>query len=65
MPTVYRIHPAIGVARLGDSPDDFYIGPEAPGVPPTFIKPNDPSGTVGLRRDSKNRIKRQGARFRI
>ena len=31
MPVTYRIHPGIGVARVGDSPDDFFIGPEAPG----------------------------------
>lgn len=27
-----RIHPAIGVARVGNS-DQFFIGPESPGVP--------------------------------
>ena len=26
-----RIHPGIGLARLGNS-DEFFIGPEAPGV---------------------------------
>src|SRR5215216_6490556 len=26
--TMYRIHPAIGVARVGDSPDEFFIGAE-------------------------------------
>ncbi len=29
-PSVYRIHPAIGIARLGDSPDSFCISPEEP-----------------------------------
>lgn len=57
MKTIYRIHPAIGIARLGDSPEDFFIGPEAPGIAP---KPTD-----GKYRDSQNRIRRQGARFRI
>ena len=28
MPIEYRIHPAIGVARVGDSLDGFFIGPE-------------------------------------
>jgi hypothetical protein len=25
MPVKYRIHPAIGIARVGDSPDDYFI----------------------------------------
>ena len=31
---VYRIHPAIGIARLGDSPDEFCISPETPAALP-------------------------------
>ncbi|MEU5806551.1 LodA/GoxA family CTQ-dependent oxidase [Streptomyces sp. NPDC047718] len=27
-----EIHPSIGIARVGDSPDAFFIGPESPGV---------------------------------
>ncbi|MGX1886947.1 LodA/GoxA family CTQ-dependent oxidase [Streptomyces sp. NPDC055287] len=51
-----EIHPTIGVARLGNSPDGFFIGPEAPGIPP------NPSGGF---KDSDGRIKRQAARFRV
>jgi hypothetical protein len=50
------IHPAIGVARVGNSPDEFFIGPEVidpPPAPPGFYR--DPSGA----------LKRQAARFRI
>ena len=53
----YRISPGIGIARLGNSPDDYFIGPEAPGIVP------DPGN--GSYRDSTGCIKRQGARFRI
>jgi hypothetical protein len=56
MATVYRIHPAIGVARLGDSPDDFFIGPEHIGEQPA------PQGGF---KDAQCRVKRQAARFRI
>jgi hypothetical protein len=56
MATVYKIHPAIGIARVGDSPDDFFIGPERIGE-----EPNPPGGF----KDSQCRVKRQGARFRI
>ena len=50
------IHPAIGVARVGDSPAGWFLGPEAPGphpVPPGGFK------------DEAGRIKRQAARFRL
>ncbi len=61
-PTVYKIHPAIGIARVGDSPEEFFIGPEIPGVPalPHAAVPNSPTF-----RDGAKRIKRQAARFRI
>ena len=52
-----KIHPAIGVARVGDSPDGYFIGPERPGIP---ARPGD-----GLFKDAAGRIKRQAARFRI
>jgi peptidoglycan hydrolase-like protein with peptidoglycan-binding domain len=52
---VYRIHPSVGIARLGDSPDAYFIGPEAPGM----VAPK------GAQRDALGFIKRQGARFRV
>jgi hypothetical protein len=55
MATVYKIHPAIGVARVGNSPD-FLIGPELPGAYP------DPPGGF---KDGQCKVKRQAARFRI
>ena len=30
MPKVYQINPAIGIMRVGDSPDAFFVGPEVP-----------------------------------
>ncbi|SHM68755.1 LodA/GoxA family CTQ-dependent oxidase [Cryptosporangium aurantiacum] len=56
MATVYKIHPAIGVARVGNSPDEFFVGPERLR---TFPEP--PGGY----KDDQCRIKRQAARFRI
>ena len=52
----YRIFPGIGIARVGNSKTDYYIGPEAPNVP---------ADTGGLYRDPTQHIKRQGAKFRI
>ena len=51
-----RIHPAIGVARLGNSPTDSFIGPEVPGRYDT-----PPAGY----HDQAGRLARQAARFRI
>ena len=50
----YKIHPAIGVARLGNSTTDYLLGAEAPGVHPPAPY-----------RDGEGRIKRTGARFRV
>lgn len=56
MAIVYKIHPAIGVARVGNSPDEFFIGPERMGEQPA------PQGGF---KDAQCRVKRQAARFRI
>src|SRR5215831_5957340 len=51
-----RIHPAIGIARVGNSPDEFFIGPEIP------VPTGPPEGGY---RDKLGNLKRQAARFRI
>ena len=51
-----KIHPAMGVARVGNSPADFFIGPELPG---------DRSPPAGGYKDARLRVKRQAARFRV
>ena len=51
-----RIFPAIGIARLGNSPDGFFIGPEVPG---------DHSPPAGGYKDASCQMMRQAARFRI
>ncbi|WP_166433918.1 LodA/GoxA family CTQ-dependent oxidase [Mycobacterium paragordonae] len=55
-PCRYRIHPGVGIARLGDSATDYFIGPEAPNWHPA------PPGGY---KDAAGKIRRQGARFRI
>jgi hypothetical protein len=55
MPREYWIHPAIGIARVGDS-DEHFLGPEVPGQAP------DAGGSY---KDAAGRIKRQAQRFRI
>src|SRR5207237_3248636 len=51
-----KIHPGIGVARVGNSPDEFFVGPEIPG---------DRTPPEGGYKDAQGRIKRQAARFRL
>ncbi|WAS97368.1 LodA/GoxA family CTQ-dependent oxidase [Nannocystis punicea] len=50
------IHPSIGVARVGNSPDKWFIGPEVP---------DPPAPAPGSRRDDQGRLARQAARFRV
>ena len=59
-----RIHPGIGLARLGDS-DEFFIGPEAPGVVPDPGGTDGPGPDGGTYRDSESRLKRQAQRYRV
>jgi len=54
--TLIKIHPAIGIARLGNSPKEFFIAPELPG---------DHRPPKGGYKDASHRIKRQAARFRL
>jgi hypothetical protein len=70
---IYRIHPGIGIARLGNSPDEFCITPEKPAALPIACdaKGNSmPSSdgtelTVKTFKDDEGRVKRQAARFQI
>jgi len=64
----YRIHPAIGIARVGDavrsdaSQDFYFVGPEIP----EFAANVDPqSGAQGEFKTPDGKVKPQAARFRI
>jgi hypothetical protein len=50
------IHPAIGIGRVGNSPDQFFCGPEV-----SYPTPRHP----GFYRDANGALKRQAARFRM
>lgn len=71
--TTYKIHPAIGIARVGNSPDEFYLSPERLEHLPIACTDN---GTpirnskgryerVSTFKDARQRIKKQAARFSI
>ena len=50
------IYPPIGIARVGNSPSEYFLGPE---VPEPAARP------AGYYRDASGAIKRQAALFRI
>lgn len=69
-----QIHPAIGVARVGDSPDAFYLSPETTGGLPIQCDSNGNAivdavsmteKTVTKYKDAEGRVKRQAARFGV
>jgi hypothetical protein len=51
-----KIHPALGVARVGNSAAEFFIGPEVP---------DEPTLPPGGYKDATGALKRQAARFRL
>lgn len=70
----YRIHPGIGIARLGNSETDFYLAPETPaGLPqacdslgnPRYQADGVTPVLVADFKDAEGRIKRQAARFQV
>ncbi|MCA9778357.1 MAG: LodA/GoxA family CTQ-dependent oxidase [Candidatus Eremiobacteraeota bacterium] len=54
--TRVAVHPAIGIARVGNSPDEFFVAPELPGTQP------DPGSSF---KDAAGFLKRQAVRFRL
>ena len=50
------IHPGIGLARVGNSEQEFFVGPEVPRATP---KP------TGFYKDATGALKRQAAKFRV
>jgi len=70
MATVFKIHPAIGVARVGNSAE-FYLAPETPGglpLDPTTGKPIYTGPGVppqNIFHDKAGAVKKQAARFKV
>jgi hypothetical protein len=70
MAVVFKIHPAIGIARVGNSAD-YYLAPETPGgLPldhatgkPIYTGPGAPPQNVF--HDKAGAVKKQAARFKV
>ena len=65
MATRFKIHPAIGIARLGNSPDSFFLAPETPGGVGSELAPDGNDTPVTAYKDAQHRIRRQACRFRV
>lgn len=73
--TTFKIHPSIGIARLGNTDDDFYLSPEQPGALPIacddegreYIDKNGQPKRVSNFKDGSDLslLKKQAARFRV
>ncbi len=62
---IFKIYPPIGIARVGNSPAKFFIGPETPSSPGTEIQADGTEIPITRYKESGMLIKRQAARFRI
>ena len=61
----FKIHPAIGIARVGDSPDGFYLAPEQAGQLPFELTADGKEQPIKTFKDAQQRVKKQAARFRV
>jgi hypothetical protein len=61
----YAIYPPIGIARLGNSPNEFFIGSERRGSYGTETRPDGTEVEVTEFKDGTFHVKRQAARFHI
>jgi hypothetical protein len=73
MSNIFKIHPSIGIARVGDSTTEFCLTPETHmGLPikcdsqgRAVLDANHKEQPIDTFKDAQGRIKRQAARFRV
>ena len=69
----FKIHPAIGIARVGNSPTSFYLSPEEAGQMPidcdadgnAIVNSDGVEQPITQFKDDQQRVRRQAARFRV
>ena len=59
------IFPPLGFARIGNSPDEFFVGPESRGSMGIEIRSDGEEQPVKTFKDAQFRMKKQGARFHL
>lgn len=60
----YAIYPAVGISRVGNSPEYFYANEVPGGIADPRVPLGNPDDPVRYK-DSKGQVKRQAARFRV
>ena len=73
MSSKYEIYPSIGIARVGNSPHDFYLAPESAGALPSecdewgnqTLDSNGNPVPIETFKNGNSEVKRQAARFKI
>jgi hypothetical protein len=65
MSKVYKIHPGIGIARVGPSTNGYFLAGETPDASPIDIDANGQEVAFKGYKDPAHFMRRQGARFRI
>lgn len=61
----YAVFPPIGIARIGNSPTDVFVGPEQPDSLGMDLLPDGTERPVESLKDAQHRVKRQAARFQV
>lgn len=61
----YKVHPGIGIARVGPSEDGYFLARESPDGEPIDIDANGNEVAFSGYKDSTKFTRRQGARFRV
>ena len=68
----FEIHPSVGIARVGNSPEQFYLAPETTGGLPLECGPDGTpvlskgkATPISKFKDAQGRVRRQAARFRV
>jgi hypothetical protein len=61
----YAVFPPIGIARIGNSVTDFFVGPERSGSLGVELQADGTERDVESVKDAQHRVKRQAARFQV
>jgi len=61
----YAVFPPIGIARIGNSATDFFVGPERPDSLGVELLPDGTEREIEATKDAEHRVKRQAARFQV
>lgn len=61
----FGVYPPIGIARVGNSKDEWFVGPEVPGLEEVLNTTNDEqlSSSLFQHKDSDGHVKKQVGRL--